>query len=172
MINLHTACMLAEYKEWADQQLFASLAKLPAEEVTKERQSVFKNMIGTLNHIYAVDSIWQAHLQAQPHAFKTSHEVSHAELANLDVAQGKLNRWFRDWSRDQTDESLNHPVDFTYLSGAHGVMSAGAMLLHVVNHASYHRGWICQMYFEIPALPPFTDLPVFLRDAHPEFPGR
>ena len=172
MINLHTACLLAEYKEWADQQMFTSLAELPREEVLRERQSVFKNMVGTLNHIYAVDRIWQAHLQGQAHPYKTSHETSHAELNDLQLAQGELNRWFRDWTQDQSDESLTHPVDFTFLSGAPGVMSAGAMLLHVVNHASYHRGWICQMYFEIPARPPFTDLPVFLRDVHQEFPGR
>lgn len=48
-------------------------------------------------------------------------------------------------------------------------MSAGAMLLHVVNHASYHRGWVIQMYFDIPAMPPMTDLPIFLRETDPAF---
>jgi uncharacterized damage-inducible protein DinB len=50
------------------------------------------------------------------------------------------------------------------MSGESGVMSAGAMLLHVVNHASYHRGWVIQMYFDIPAIPPITDLSEFLRE--------
>jgi len=43
-------------------------------------------------------------------------------------------------------------------------MTAGAMLLHVVNHATYHRGWLVQMYFEIPAMPPLTDLCVYLTE--------
>ena len=60
MINVRTARMLADYKRWADQRLFDSLADLPPGEVNKERVSVFKNMIGTLNHIYVVDCIWQA----------------------------------------------------------------------------------------------------------------
>ncbi|MCY1413126.1 hypothetical protein D9M71_285520 [compost metagenome] len=50
------------------------------------------------------------------------------------------------------------------MSGNPGVMSAGAMLLHVVNHMSYHRGWLVQMYFQIPAMPPMTDLSVYLTD--------
>ena len=54
-------------------------------------------------------------------------------------------------------------------SGYDTKMSAGAMLLHVVNHASYHRGWVIQMYFEIPAMPPMTDLPIYLRETDPHF---
>jgi hypothetical protein len=36
-----------------------------------------------------------------------------------------------------------------------------------VNHASYHCGWVVLMYFEIPAMPPVTDLPVYLRETDP-----
>lgn len=43
------------------------------------------------------------------------------------------------------------------------------MLLHVVNHAAYHRGWIVQMIFEIPARPPIADLPVFLMEVFPTY---
>jgi uncharacterized damage-inducible protein DinB len=41
-------------------------------------------------------------------------------------------------------------------------MTRGAILLHVVNHATYHRGWIAEMFFDVPARNPTTDLPVFL----------
>lgn len=37
------------------------------------------------------------------------------------------------------------------------------MLLHVVNHASYHCGSVVHMYFEIPAMPSITNLSVILR---------
>jgi uncharacterized damage-inducible protein DinB len=80
------------------------------------------------------------------------------------MAQQEIDQWFCGWSAAQTDDSLDQPIEFTSVSGESGIMSAGAMLLHVVNHASYHRGWVVQMYVEIPALPPITDLPVFLRE--------
>jgi len=38
------------------------------------------------------------------------------------------------------------------------------MLLHVINHTTYHRGFIADLFYQIPAHPPTTDLPVFLRD--------
>ena len=43
-------------------------------------------------------------------------------------------------------------------------MSRGAILMHVVSHATYHRGRIEEMFFEVPARDATTDLPVFLRE--------
>ncbi|MDT4856295.1 DinB family protein [compost metagenome] len=114
-----------------------------------------------------VDCIWQAHLEHREHGYKTRLEVPYPDLADLWTAQRAMDQWFVDWCHRQTDESLDQPVEFVYCSGDPGVMAAGAMLLHVVNHASYHRGSVIQMYFEIPARPPVTDLPVFLRETHP-----
>jgi uncharacterized damage-inducible protein DinB len=126
-------------------------------------------MIGTLNHIYVVDCLWQAHLEGRGHNFKTSHDLVHPELPALRKAQQDVDHWYCDWSARQTDASLDKPVRFTFISGESGTMSAGAMLMHVVNHASYHRGWVIQMYFEIPAMPPMTDLPVYMRETDPNF---
>ncbi|WP_085579938.1 MULTISPECIES: DinB family protein [unclassified Pseudomonas] len=169
MINLATAHLFAGYKRWANRRLFDSLQALPAEEITRERKTIFKNMIGTLNHIYVVDRIWQAHLEGRSHGFETSHDLVYADLAELRRAQEEADDWYCAWSAGQTDASLNHPVDFTFVSGDGGTMSAGAIFLHVVNHNSYHRGWVIQMYFEIPQMPPMTDLPVYLREVDPGF---
>ncbi|WP_261172772.1 DinB family protein [Chromobacterium amazonense] len=43
-----------------------------------------------------------------------------------------------------------------------------AMLLHIVNHKNYHRGFVADMLYQLPATPPTTDLPVYLRDVHRE----
>ncbi|MFC4863386.1 DinB family protein [Pseudomonas sp. MAHUQ-62] len=167
MINAPTARMLAHYKQWVDERLFEDLAGLPPGEVSKERVTLCKSILGTLNHIHVIDCIWRAHLEHRPHPYKTRLEVPYPEFDDLRAAQAAMNDWFVSWSAAQTDESLNTPVEFVFCSGDPGVMTAGAMLMHVVNHASYHRGSVIQMYFEIPARPPITDLPVFLRETHP-----
>jgi uncharacterized damage-inducible protein DinB len=43
-------------------------------------------------------------------------------------------------------------------------MTRGEILLHIVNHTSYHRGFVGDMMYQIPVRAPTTDLPVFLRD--------
>ena len=44
-------------------------------------------------------------------------------------------------------------------------MTRGDILLHIVNHKTYHRGWVADMFFQENVRPPATDLPVYLREA-------
>lgn len=161
MLNVATANLLTHYKRWADRLFFDSLATLPPEELTRERPGPVSSIIDTLNHMYVVDRIWQAHLQGREHGFRSRQEVPYPVLAQLWQAQQEVNEWFVAWSAQQTEASLAATIDFSFVSGNPGSMSAGAMLLHVVNHMSYHRGWLVQMYFQIPAMPPMTDLSIY-----------
>ena len=65
MINTRTALMLSQYKAWADRLMFDAVAKLPEVEWDRPRQTLFKTMVGTLNHNYVVDRIWQAQLEGR-----------------------------------------------------------------------------------------------------------
>lgn len=43
-------------------------------------------------------------------------------------------------------------------------MTRGEILMHIVNHATYHRGWVSDLFFQVPAKPPTTDWNVFLSE--------
>jgi uncharacterized damage-inducible protein DinB len=43
-------------------------------------------------------------------------------------------------------------------------MSRRDILLHVVNHTTYHRGHAADILYHLKIFPPTTDLPVFLRE--------
>jgi uncharacterized damage-inducible protein DinB len=43
-------------------------------------------------------------------------------------------------------------------------MRRGEIIFHVVNHTSYHRGFVADCFYQVPAVPPLTDLPVYLRE--------
>ncbi|WP_236904099.1 DinB family protein [Comamonas serinivorans] len=64
--------------------------------------------------------------------------------------------------RQQTPDSLNERLAFQFVTGQPGTMTRGEMFLHIVNHKTYHRGWVSQMFFEVDVAPPETDLCVFL----------
>ncbi len=165
MTNLSSAHMLARYRQWADQLTFDAVAALPPGEAKKVRATLFKTMIGTLNHNYLIDLVWQAHLEGRDHGFKARNLVLHPELADLWMAQQVINRWYVDWADRQTEETLAESVRFPFIDGGSGAMSRGDILLHVVNHATYHRGWVAEMFFQVPAKNPATDLPVYLARA-------
>jgi len=162
MISPRAARMLAHYKAWANQLLFDAVAALPPEEIAKGRNTLCKNLVGTLNHNYVIDLVWQAHIERREHGFTARDAIVYPDLDDLWNAQRMLDEWFIAWSDKQSDETLDESIEFSFISGERSVMTAGEMFLHLVNHASYHRGWIAQMFWEIPAKPPITDLSVFL----------
>lgn len=50
-------------------------------------------------------------------------------------------------------------------------MTRAEILLHVVNHTTYHRGFVADMFYQIPSKPRTTDLPVFLSEGDWQEPG-
>ena len=56
---------LMRYKAWANELTFAAAAKLPEAELTAPRKIIFGNLLRTLNHVYAMDEVWRAHLEGR-----------------------------------------------------------------------------------------------------------
>jgi uncharacterized damage-inducible protein DinB len=165
MMGRGDAQMLTRYNAWADKLIHAAVAALPAGEAEKPRQSVFKSLAHTLNHIYVIDRIFQAHLEGREHGYKARNTETHPPLAELWRQQEEIDAWYVRWADGLTEAALGEKVSFTFVGGGEGVMTRGEILLHVVNHTTYHRGFVADFFYQVPARPPTTDLTVFLRDA-------
>ena len=156
--------MLTRYTAWANARLFAALAKLPEGEATASRATTFGNMVNTLNHACVVDLIWKAHLEGKAHGFNARITDVEPGLDALRGAQALLDEWYISYADCLSDESHNEIVHFKFVDGGAGSMTRGDMLLHVVNHKTYHRGVVADMLYQATSRPPTMDLPVFLRD--------
>jgi uncharacterized damage-inducible protein DinB len=166
MITKTSASMLARYNEWANRVIFDAVAALPPGEAEKPRASLFRNMVHTLNHNYVIDRIFQAHLEGRAHGYTARNTPDHPSLAELRRSQEEVDAWYVGWADDIADRALDETVRFQFVGGGEGAMTRGQMLLHVVNHTSYHRGFVADLFYQVPARPPITDLTVYLRDAH------
>lgn len=155
--------MLTRYSAWANDRLFGALKQLPAAELLASRATGFGNMLRTLNHAYVVDLIWQAHLQGRPHGFSSRNTEATPTLEELCAAQGQIDIWYIEYADAMSLEALDEIVHFTFIDGEASAMTRGDMLLHVVNHKTYHRGYVADMIYQVPARPPGMDLPVFLQ---------
>lgn len=167
MTTPRTARMLTRYNRWANDLILAAVAALPAGEATRPRTTLFKNMVHTLNHNYVIDRIFQAHLERREHGYTARNTPEPPPLEELARAQRSLDDWYVAWSDAIAPAALDERLQFTFVGGGRGAMTRGEMLLHVVNHTSYHRGFVADMFYQVPARPPVTDLTVFLRDACP-----
>lgn len=159
-----TLSMLARYNAWANRSMFAAVASLPEGEATKQRASLFGNMVHTLNHNYVIGLIWQAHLCGRSHGFAARNTAEHPPLEELRRSQELLDAWYISQSDSLAEAALEERLGFTLIGGNRGEMTRAEMLLHVVNHCTYHRGFVADLFFQVPAPPPLTDLTVFLRE--------
>lgn len=167
--------MLARYNAWANRLIYEATAALPDGEATKERHSGggdagFSNIVQTLNHCCIIDMIWQAHLEGRPHGFESRSTRDHPPLNQLWHSRQALDAWYVTYSDDLSDAALGEEVDFTLIGGNRGVMTREAILFHIVNHSTYHRGFVVRMFHQIPASAPTTDLPVYFREAQSDIP--
>ncbi len=165
MTNTRTARMLARYNAWANRLIFDAVAALPADEAVKERATLFRNMVHTLNHNYVIDRIWQAHLEGRDHGYDARNTKDHPPLPDLWRAQQEVDQWYIGWSDAVTEASLEEKVSYTLIGGNRGAMTRGEILLHVINHTTYHRGFVADLFYQVPARPPTTDLPVYFRES-------
>jgi uncharacterized damage-inducible protein DinB len=159
------AIKLARYNAWANRMIFDAVAALPPGEATKPRQSVFKSIVHTLNHNYVIDRIFQAHLEGRPHGYTARNTPESPPLGELWRAQQEIDAWYLSWSERISDADLDEVVPFTFVGGGEGRMTRFEILLHLVTHTTYHRGYVADMFYQVPARPPTTDLTVYLRDA-------
>ena len=165
-MQLSDARTLTRYNAWANDVFFKAVAALPEGEAVKPQKSIFGNMVHTLYHNYVIDRIFQAHLEGRDHGYTARNTADHPPLAELWRAQQEVDRWYIQWSDAASESSLDERVSFAFVGGGEGQMSRREMLQHLVNHTTYHRGFVAQMIYEVPARPPTTDLTVYLRDVH------
>lgn len=156
--------MLTRYKAWANDLTFESVAALPEAELMKERQTGFKTILHTMNHVYVVDDIFKAHLEGREHGYVARNTESVPPLDALRKATVAMDRWYIGLADRLTDRELAEVIRFEFVGGGQGAMSRLEILLHLVNHATYHRGFVSDMLYQVPVRPTANDLPVFLRD--------
>lgn len=162
--------MLARYKAWADERLYATLAQLSAAELAASTPIFAGSILRTLNHVYLMDMVWKSHLLGIPHHSTTRNPEAAPPLIELRNAQRDIDAWYIDYARTMTADTCNGAVDFTFIGGGEGSMRREDILLHVVNHTTYHRGHITAMLNQMGVQPQATDLPVFLRDTQSSLP--
>ena len=153
---------LTKYRAWADRLTYAALSRVPEHELTKARPTTFGTISHTLHHIQIVDEIFQAHLEGRTHGHVKRTQDSVPRISTLEERATELSAWWIELPKRLPANRLSEPIEFRFVSGKEGRMTAAEIIQHVVTHATYHRGYVDDMMYQIPIEPPATDLSVFL----------
>lgn len=155
---------LLRYKAWTNRTVFATVAGLPAGEADKTRVTRFGNIVHTLNHVFVVEEIFRAHLEGRHHGHTSRNTLVPPPLEELRQNVEAMDLWWIDYWASLSPAQLDEVVRFTFVDGGDGAMTRREILLHLVIHATYHRGFVGDMLFQASVDPQATDFTVYLRD--------
>ncbi|MBX3716528.1 MAG: DinB family protein [Burkholderiales bacterium] len=155
---------LFRHKAWANEELYAEVAKLDPATQQAERHSAIR----LLNHIFVVDRIFRAHLAGEAHGYAGANTPETPTLDELRAAVAATDRWYVDYTSGVPADRLAEAIDFTFTDGLHGRMTREEMLAHVITHGSYHRGGVGRILAQAGVQPPRDIYTVFLHRAEPQ----
>ena len=61
---------LLDYTVWANEEYFKQIHDLPADEVTKQRESLMNNILIPVNHLLVIEKVWLGHMKGEKHSFE------------------------------------------------------------------------------------------------------
>jgi uncharacterized damage-inducible protein DinB len=154
---------LLSYNEWANARILACAERLTEEQYTAPLVSSFPTIRDTLSHIVSAEWVWvQRWKGVNPRA--APKWATDATPAQLRAALHDVEAQRRDLLQSTGDADLDRPISFVYLSGAGGSHTLMEVLLHVVNHSTFHRGQIVTMLRQVGAEPVPTDIVVYFSE--------
>ena len=147
---------LYAYNRWADDKFLEACRKLSPEQYAAEPVPGWSSVRSTLVHMAIVIDGWLAGLAGDPGGpIATEQELPTVD----DVA--RLFEWgyatFARIEARMTPEWLAAPMTLSR-GGRSATLPPWAVLRHVVNHATYHRGQLASKLKRLGIDPPATDL--------------
>ncbi|MGQ0642603.1 MAG: DinB family protein [Gemmatimonadaceae bacterium] len=151
---------LYAYNRWANQRLLDSSASLSSEQLLKDRGVSFGSIFETLKHIAWGEWLWLARWREQPAG--GSNPLGYPSLTTLRDRWSEIERAQQVFIANLAAADLERLVSYENPPGTHWTYSLQHMLQHVVNHSTYHRGQVAGMLRQVGAIPPATDLLVYM----------
>ncbi len=152
--------LMASYNEWMNARLYEAAARLPAEELARERGAFFGSILGTLNHLAVGDTIWLKRFAthpAKPAALEpvralpdpaALNQILFADLAGLKARRDLLDAAIRGWAEALTREDLEQVLEYANTKGVKSRKRFASLVQHFFNHQTHHRGQATTLLFQ------------------------
>lgn len=147
---------------WATAMILDAAKQLPPAEYEKDRGSSYGGIRGTLEHIFRADNVWFSRVAGEPFGNIADVPVP-SSLPDLEKEWMALLQRFQNWYAQLQPNQYAIEIRYTNSQGQPFSTPLWQVLLHLVNHSSYHRGQVVTMMRQAGFRPPTTDLIVFYR---------
>jgi len=158
---------MASYNQWMNSRLYALSSTLSDGELREDRGAFFKSIYATLNHIAYADLAFLARFTGEPAVVPELGVDLFGGFAALRRERADLDARILDWAGTLTPDWLAAPL--TYSSNVDGrlrTVPRWALVAHVFNHQTHHRGQVTTLLAQRGLDVGSTDIPFM-----PEFQG-
>jgi uncharacterized damage-inducible protein DinB len=157
---------LFAFNRWANAKMLEACRKLTPEQYAAEPVPGWSSVRATVYHIAVVTEGWLRGLANDPDVtFPTE-----AEVATVDAAAQLLDRAYQRFDKllpTLTPERLNTLVTMQR-RGRTATLPPWAVLRHIVNHTTYHRGQVASKLKRFGVQQPETDLVYWVLEQVPQ----
>ncbi len=147
---------LYAFNHWANRRVLDACRKLTPEQYVAEPVPGWSSVRSTIYHIAVVTEVWLRMVAGET----VENVAAEADVPTVDDAEHLLDRAyqiFNDVFPTLTPEQLATPRTFRG-RGRVAVLPPWAVLRHVVNHSTYHRGQVASKLKRFGIEQPATDL--------------
>jgi uncharacterized damage-inducible protein DinB len=136
-------------------------SKLTEQELCRDFNTSDKCVVSTLAHAFAADRVWLGRIQGNPPA--TFIDDNDRQFDFLRNEWPALQQRWKQWAAPLTDQDVLSKIAYKDIKGNPYEQPLWQILLHVVNHATHHRGQVSGFLRAMGHPPPPLDLIAFYR---------
>jgi uncharacterized damage-inducible protein DinB len=147
-----------DYHRWANRRLF-DLASGLGDGVTRDMGAhwSFPTLKGTFAHIYGADNVWLTRWKGSSPS-RLLGDADFPRMTDLRAKWDALEAEQRAFVAGLAEADLSRAVSYRNTGGKEFQVALGALLQHVVNHATHHRSEAATMITLISGSPPDTGI--------------
>ncbi|MCC6690181.1 MAG: DNA polymerase [Bacteroidia bacterium] len=140
-----------QYNLWANKKIADVLLKIDSALLDKELKSSFPSIRKTVHHIWDAELAWMMRLKGESVNWPPSAEFKNPAIDSF-VTTSKT---FVDYLTSKEENYFDFSTMYKTIKGETYTNTNAGIIMHCVNHGSYHRGQIITMLRELG----ITDLP-------------
>ena len=145
------------FNAWANRRVLEACAALTPAEFTRPAPSSFPTIRDTLHHIMSVEWLYLERLHGRyPMELLPGERIE--SVGQFEARWESIRKGLDDYVRSPDLGDSERIIEYRNMKGEHFRYPLRALLQHVVNHSTYHRGQVATQMREIGAKPLSTDL--------------
>lgn len=140
--------MYASFNLWADKKITDAVGLIDEERAKKELKSSFSSIHSTLIHMGNAQIIWLNRIKKKADPEIAVTDTSHTTGQIIRRLLNLSGEW-EEFMLGTSEEGLLSPVTYKTTRGEEFTEPVFEIAMHVMNHATYHRGQIITMMREL-----------------------